>query len=192
MSVQTVWETFKAYTCRIFIVLKVDRQKTRDRSRRELLQDISQLEALNKQHPPIELSEELLQKYQQLKMINSVEIVQSILYARQNVFEYRDKAGIQLARLLSERPIKHKVTLMLSESGELTISIEEKLEIFAKYYQRLYQLESGGEERVDAVLKEIDMGEISEEHREYLGSPKKLGRNTGGNSTYVHQFLSWP
>lgn len=46
-------------------------------------------------------------------MIDAVEIAESISYERQNDFEYRDKAGKKLARVLSEHPVKHKVTPMI-------------------------------------------------------------------------------
>lgn len=45
------------------------------------------------------------------------------------------------------------------------MNIEENLGIFARYYQQLNQLESGGEEKIMAILDQVDIGEISEEHK---------------------------
>lgn len=44
--------------------------------------------------------------FQQIKMIDAFNIAQSMMYAKQLAYEYRDKAGKQLARVLSDHPVK--------------------------------------------------------------------------------------
>lgn len=73
-----------------------------------------------------------------MKLLDAKNIVKDILYSRQQVFKYCDKAGKQLARVLVENPITSKVIGMRKENGELTISPIQKQDSFANYYSNLY------------------------------------------------------
>lgn len=44
-----------------------------------------------------------------------------------NDYEYRNKPGKQLARVLSDHPVKHDPSAMFRVKGELTTRSEEKI-----------------------------------------------------------------
>lgn len=67
-------------------------------------------------------------------------------------------------RLLSEHPMSHMVSPMITENGELTTNPEEKLQIFLKYYKVLYQSNSGGAGKI-ALLNSIYIGKLTQEHK---------------------------
>lgn len=93
LTMQMVCDAFKAYIQGILIALKSGKRKAQNEIRNELIQKISNLELVNKQVPSGERADEIFQIYHQLKMIAALEIAQSIMYAKQNVFKNRDKAG---------------------------------------------------------------------------------------------------
>lgn len=65
----------------------------------------------------------------QLRMIDALDIAQSIAYAKQRIYEYRDKPGKQLAKVLSYHPVKCNPPVMLRANGEVTTKTKEKIEI---------------------------------------------------------------
>lgn len=141
LTTQIVWDVFEAYNRGVLIAVNSSKWKARNQSRNLLLHQISNLEVLNKLVPSSECTEEIFKTYQQLNMINALDIAQSIMYAKQNAYEFRDKAGKQLARVLSEHLVKRKEFPMKLASGELTTEVEKKISIFVRFYQELYKSE---------------------------------------------------
>lgn len=135
-TTQTIWDTFKAYIRGILIAIKSVKCRVRNLSRSVLLGKIADLEVLNQQNPAPELVEEISWLYHQVNIIDVLDIAQSLIYAKQSAFEYRDKAGKQVARLLSEHSVRKRDVPMKREQGGLISTLEEKLKIFVKYYER--------------------------------------------------------
>lgn len=78
-------------------------------------------------------------------MVDAAKIVQEVMYAKQRAYEYRDRAGKQLAQILSEHPVNSKPQPIITKKGDLTKNTTEKLQIFFEYYQELYLSESEGQ-----------------------------------------------
>lgn len=57
---------------------------------------------------------------QQIKLIGVGDIAQSIMYAKQSAYNYRDKPGKQVVRLLSEHSSQHKMSPIIKEDREQT------------------------------------------------------------------------
>lgn len=105
-TTQIIWDTFKVYIMGVLIAIKSVKHKARNLSRSLLLEKFADLEASNKQTPAAETVEEISWLYDQVNMIDALDIAQFLMYVKQSAFEYRDKAGKQLARLLSEHPVR--------------------------------------------------------------------------------------
>lgn len=75
---------------------------------------------------------------QLLKLIDARQISKSMLYARQILFEYSDRPGHRLARILVEHPVARTILKMKKPHGTLTLDTDEKVEILANYYETLY------------------------------------------------------
>lgn len=60
---------------------------------------------------------------------------------RQNMFEYCDHPGKQLARVLSEIPRKQMATPLQDSTGSYVKNMKQKLQIFQDYFQELYKVE---------------------------------------------------
>lgn len=54
-----------------------------------------------------------------LKMLDARMIAQEMLYAKQRIFEYRDKPGKQLARVLSDSPTGRSILALKNQNGEM-------------------------------------------------------------------------
>lgn len=106
-------------------------------------------------------------------MIEAVKIAQSIMYAEQHTFEFRDKPSKQLARILSEHPTNYKELPIFKDDGELPINTKEKADIFAKY-QKLYRSESKDEGKIASLLNSVDVLKLTDEHRTALDVPISL------------------
>lgn len=67
---------------------------------------------------------------------------------------------------------------MWMEDGNLTVNVKEKLDIFSKCHQCLYQLDSMDGECVcggiASLLNSVKMLELQEEHKEALDAPLSL------------------
>lgn len=72
------------------------RQKKQNCMRDELILQVATLEAENKQNAQILWTERLQQI---LHPIDNLDIAQSIMYAKQRMYAFKDKPGKQLARL---------------------------------------------------------------------------------------------
>lgn len=109
---------------------------------------------------------------QQIKLLDAVDIALSIMY--EHMYEFRDEPGKQLARLLSEHPINCKSLPMMKEDGDLTVDPKEKLEKFLKYYEALYQFNSGNSEEINSFLGTVDVRKLSQDHKIELDTPITL------------------
>lgn len=103
------------------------------------------MEEKNKQ----EVSQEIVGQLQpcrhlmMLKLIDAINIAQDMLCAKQRTYEYTDKFDRQLARVLSDRSLIHKLLPLRKHDGELRKDISETFEIFIAYYQELYSTADG-------------------------------------------------
>lgn len=64
-----------------------------------------------------------------------------LLYGKQQLFEYCDKPGKQLARILSEYTCSHGHMPVVDTERNIRQSTTEKLEAFRDYFQKLYDTE---------------------------------------------------
>lgn len=83
--------------------------------RNELLSQVADLEIKNKQNVSIQQTKIIQQIQQQIKLIDVVDIAQSIMYTKQSAYEYKDKPGKQLVRPLSEHSYQHKLSPMIKD-----------------------------------------------------------------------------
>lgn len=70
-----------------------------------MVQQIEGLDNSNKENPKVEVQEEMQRVVNTLKLLDAGEAAKYIMYARQHMFEYRDKPGKYLARILTEDEI---------------------------------------------------------------------------------------
>lgn len=61
-----------------------------------------------------------------------------MLYAKQCIFDFQNRPGKQLARVLASPMLPHSFSSMRKPNGELTRDTLEKLQIFLDYYSNLY------------------------------------------------------
>lgn len=106
-------------------------------ARKNLLDKFLKLEAQNKQRVSRVTTWQLQRAYCKLRLIDAQNIAPDILYAKERAFEYKDKAGKQLAWVLSELPTKWGTTSLKFEKGEVMKDVMKKLEIFVNYFQEL-------------------------------------------------------
>lgn len=124
----------------MLISFKVCWDMYQSKSRQNLLLQIKVLEREHEVNPTAEVYQNLQSANEDLKLLDAQDIAKDILYARQWVFGYHNKAGKQLARVLAENSTTYKVIGIRKEDGELTISSIEKFEIFASYCSNLCSL----------------------------------------------------
>lgn len=82
-----IWDSFKAYICRILIKCKAVRNKNRGLVKKELMKEIADLEERNKQEV---LDTRFLKNqflYQPENLINASTLVQDIISAKQLISE---------------------------------------------------------------------------------------------------------
>lgn len=72
--------------------------------RSKLMENIQSLEDENKWHVTTDTTKRLKAMNENLKIEDAHIIAQDIMYAKQKAFDYRDKVGKQLARVLSDAP----------------------------------------------------------------------------------------
>lgn len=113
-----IWDMFKAYIHSILIAFKASREKKQSLTKNELMDTMYCLEGKNKQVSEARTSE-IQSLYQQVKLLDACSIAQETMYAKQLMYEYRDKAVKQLARLVSEHPVNCKVSPMLMVNGDM-------------------------------------------------------------------------
>lgn len=168
---QIIWDTFKTYIKGVLTAIKAVKNKAKNISRLLLLQKIADLEALHKQMSTRDTAEEISWLYHQVTMIDVLEIAQSLMYAKQTAFEYRDRAGKQLARLLSEHPVRKTEVPMRTASGGLTSNGGDKLKISVEYYKGLYKAECIDRQKMALFLESIRIKELTLAHMEKLEAP---------------------
>lgn len=61
-------------------------------------------------------------------------IPQNMLYDKQGIFEYRDKPGKQLARVLSGTSVSRSIPALINQKGEEKKDDFEKLDVFVDFY----------------------------------------------------------
>lgn len=78
---------------------------------------LQQLEQESKQGVSPQKTRKIQLVYQQIKLLGAHMIAQEIMYPKQKLYEYSDKAGKQLAWVLSERPAAEKAQAVLKAEG---------------------------------------------------------------------------
>lgn len=73
------------------------------------------------------------------------------------MFDYGNKAGKQLAWVLSNRLTVRAVSTLRSAGGEIIKDIQGKLEVFPAYYQELYGARGGQQECWDSFFAGFEL-----------------------------------
>lgn len=84
-----------------------------------------------------------------IALMDAYYIAQDIMFSKQKIFEFRDKPGKNLARILSEKPRKTFLPPMRQSDGKLVDETIDKLRIFHAYFNNLYIAESVLTEMLD-------------------------------------------
>lgn len=134
-----VWDTFKAVIRGIFISQKAYLNKKRQNSIGGLLNDITTFEAKYKATGSGSLKQELNIKISKLHLMEASLAAKSMLYAKQHLFEYREKPNKQLARILAQHTSMQPLSdCMVTSNGDEVISIPDKLKGFVEDPNPLY------------------------------------------------------
>lgn len=80
------------------------------------------------------------------------------------MFDYRDKSGKQLARILSGTPSSHGIVPLSDCTGESTKDVLKKLEIFQDYFQKSYTSEEVENEHIEEFLDKLTLPSFAEDH----------------------------
>lgn len=83
-----------------------------------------------------------------LTLLDARGSTKDIMYARQHMFEHRDKPGTHLARRLVEVEVSRKSSV-LNEAGQKMVHLQQKVEIFAQYFTKLYESPNPAIEGID-------------------------------------------
>lgn len=82
--------------------MKIEKNKSHLKYRNNLFQQLGDLDARYKLCPLEELKEEIQWVIGAVKPLDARGIAKDVMYARQRIFEYHDKPGRQLARILAD------------------------------------------------------------------------------------------
>lgn len=109
------------------------RKKNRDSERVVLTLLAQKLETELKQFLAHDVLWKLQAVYDEMKLLDSYQIAQEVLYANQKFFEYRDKPEKELARLLSDRP-DNKGRFLKVPLGDTKMDVQQQVAIFQEYF----------------------------------------------------------
>lgn len=133
-----VWDTFKAVIRGVFISLKAYLNRKRQNTVDKLLNKIAMLEAKHKATGLKSIKKELDIKLGKLNLLEASQAAKSLLYAKQHLFEYRDRPNKQLANVLAQsKSMQSMSDSMVTINIEKVISMPDKLKVFAEYYNQL-------------------------------------------------------
>lgn len=87
------------------------------------------------------------------------------MYSRQKLFDFHDKPGRLLARLLANSPDQIWAGQMCYSDSCQTSDLGDKLKIFAQFYEYLYTSASPSHLVLCGFLDHLNIPQLSEEHR---------------------------
>lgn len=125
----------------VFISQKAYIKKRQLEASTELLKDIAKLDTQHKKYAEVSVKKELDFKISKLKLLQTSQEAKSILYTRQQYFEYRDKPNRLLARVLAQDHLKVPISdIMMSRNVKEVRSLEGKLQVLTEeFYIELYK-----------------------------------------------------
>lgn len=107
-----------------------------------------------------------------LKLTEASQEAKEIIFAKQRLFEFRDKSNKLLAKLLAHQKGSSGLPeSMKSTRGELVHSVKEKLQVFVDSYEELCKSLQPAETEVDNFLNSIRIPRMTQEHGFALGKP---------------------
>lgn len=143
--------------------------KNRHKDSIELQKDIAKLEAQHKATGRQTFKEELDLKISKLKLIEASCAAKSIMYARQQMFDFRDKPNKLLARILAQGHLRQSIPgVMISKTGEEVCLLGDKLKVFSEYYNDLYKSTQPDENVIQCFLSGIEIPGLAEAQQQRL------------------------
>lgn len=92
------------------------------------------MEVKRKSNQTISIKKSLNPLRNQLKLIDAHKLAKSLMQSRQRIYEFRDKPGRNLARLLEQHVEQIKIPNMRSTTVELITHPQEKLALFHDFF----------------------------------------------------------
>lgn len=68
-----------------------------------------------------------------LKLFDTKQIAKAVLYSKQRPFDFRDKPGKSLARVVANKTLISRLPMIHQSDGTLTDNIKENLDIFVAF-----------------------------------------------------------
>lgn len=128
-----LWEAFKAYIRGILISQKAYVNKRQQDISKEMLKEITILETEHKETGKESIKEKLDEEIIMLKLVQAPMAAKSVMYYRQQYFEYRDKPNKLMARVLDQgNPRTTIPDVMFTKPGKKVSFVEDKLEVFTE------------------------------------------------------------
>lgn len=135
-----LWETCKVYIRGVLISQKAYVRRKKEVLVRKGQEEIMSLEERYKRTPTQKMKWRLDAETSKLKLIEVTQAARELMFSKQRTFEYRDTPNMFLAKILSD---KHSRTLMptylMSRGGTMVDAVQDKLRIFADYYEKLHK-----------------------------------------------------
>lgn len=103
----------------------------------------------------------------QLKLMDAGKFAKCLMYSRQKIYEYGDKPGKQLVKLLEQKESYIIIPNMCLEQGEEICHPWEKLILFQEFLSTLYTF-SNPEVEERTYLKEVHLPQIKKEYRKVM------------------------
>lgn len=121
-----------------------------------------------KLQPSKALLEDVEGKKSQLKLLETHEAAQELMFSRQKLYEYRDKPGKYLTHLLAEPEEYNWGEHMCLADGSWMTSLKEKLDVFTQFQESLHNLSQPSQANMDRFLERLEFPKLSEEHSRAL------------------------
>lgn len=154
VDVLTVREAFKVYILGHFISVKTSRKTKLNRYGDSLIQQIAELDKVNKDNPSALVQEEMHWLANVLKLLDGKEAAKDIMYEQQSMFEHSDKPGKYLAKQFAEVET-NRSSPILDETDQKVVCPQQKVEIFAQYYAELYKSKNPTVNNINDLLSSI-------------------------------------
>lgn len=91
-----------------------------------------------------QVKQEMVDLKDQLQLFDAAIVAKSMLYSRQRIYNYGNKLGAQLARLLKQTEGRLRVPKMKRPAGEQVVYMEDKLKLFHEIFFSVIHINTGG------------------------------------------------
>lgn len=115
-----------------------------------------------------EVKQELEAVTSKLKLAEATSLAKEVMFAKQ-VFEYTDKCSRQSTHILIKSREKAVLAETMTSQDNIEVTeLKDRLKLLTEFYNNLHKIQEPPEENLKDVLNNINIPELSEEHRQVL------------------------